>query len=223
MEFEKFKSQISGYVDAGKKIFATSSFQSHSMPLLHLISRLEDEVPVVFIDTGYHFPETIEFRDQVAQQFNLQIINVRSSVPRIHQRTSGGYLYFTSDTDRCCYLNKIQPMEPILSRYDIWINGVRADQNQSRGTMKVEQPAPFGCTRFHPMLNWTQGMIEKYCLDHSLPKHPLEAKGYFSVGCEPCTVLATDKNNRDGRWQGQEKTECGLHTILAQSKKAADE
>ena len=102
--------------------------------------------------------------------------------------------------------------------HDIWINGVRADQNANRKSMKSEQKGAHGVTRFHPMLDWDNKMIFKYHAEHNLPSHFLEKKGYLSIGCEPCTRKFDFENNRDGRWFGMKKTECGLHTDLAENK-----
>ncbi len=166
------------------------------------------------INTGYLFPETLKYRDEMANRFGLKVIDVRSSVPKSHQRDAKGDLYFTSDTDRCCFLNKTQPMEPILRQYDVWINGIRADQNLNRRNMKVEQDAPHNCMRFHPILDWSSKMIYDYRMTHDLPAHPMEAKGYLSIGCEPCTSTFDRESERANRWFGQSKTECGLHTDL---------
>lgn len=105
-------------------------------------------------------------------------------------------------------------MEPVMMEYDVWINGIRADQNANRRNMKVEQPAPHDCLRFHPMLDWSNKMIYEYINEHDLPRHPLDDKGYQSIGCEPCTRKFDLNNERDARWFGMNKTECGLHTEL---------
>jgi phosphoadenosine phosphosulfate reductase len=215
MNFESIKSKIAAYSQAGKKLFASSSFQSHSLVMLHILSRIDRSIPVYFINTGYHFPETIRFRDQVTEQFGLQTIDLKSEVPKYMQRDSEGKLLFTSDPDHCCYLNKTQPMDGILRTYDVWINGVRADQSAVRAAMMVEQPAAHGAVRFHPMLNWNAKMIWQYQQEFKLPKHPLEAKGYVSIGCEPCTRrLDPNMLEREARWYGLKKVECGLHTEL---------
>ncbi len=131
------------------------------------------------------------------------------------QKDAHGRLLFTSDPDHCCYLNKVQPMESILMSFDIWINGVRADQSKIRKNFKVEESAPHQVIRFHPMLDWTSQMISEYRKKHDLPIHPLEAKGYLSIGCEPCTrKYDPDISEREARWFGLNKTECGLHTDL---------
>lgn len=214
MTIPEIKSQLERYRQMGKKMFLTSSFQTHSIPLLHIVSTIDREIPILFINTGFHFPETLSFRDEVAERFNLNLIDVRSFSSKLDQRDPQGNFYFTSDPDRCCFLNKTQPLEPYLMAFDVWINGVRADQNANRKNMKAEQAAPNGVTRFHPILDWNSKMIFEYAKEHDLPRHPLEEKGYLSVGCEPCTQKYDATDDRGGRWFGQNKTECGLHTDL---------
>jgi phosphoadenosine phosphosulfate reductase len=215
MDFEGIKGKLTEYRDHGKTMFTTSSFQSHSLVLLHILSRVDKSIPIYFINTGFHFPETVKFRDQIADQFGLNIIDLKSDVPKYMQRDPDGRLLFTSDPDHCCYLNKTQPMDAILMAHDIWINGVRADQSAVRAAMKVEQSAKHGCTRFHPMLDWNSKMIWQYQKEHNLPKHPLEEKGFVSIGCEPCTRrMDPEMQEREARWFGLNKIECGLHTDL---------
>ena len=205
---------INRYNDEGKKMFASSSFQTHSIPMLHIISSIDNAIPVYFINTGFHFPETIAFRDKVAQDFGLNLVDLESLVPKNQQRDEDGNLYFASDPDYCCFLNKTQPMAPVLQQMDVWINGVRGDQNANRKAMQVEAKTPQGALRYHPMLHWTSKMIFDYAKQHNLPKHPLETQGYLSIGCEPCTRKFSFDNDRGGRWYGMKKTECGLHTDL---------
>ena len=220
MNFERIQSKLNEYKAAGKTLFTTSSFQSHSLVLLHILSRIDRSIPVYFINTGYHFPETVSFRDQITEQFGLNTIDLKSDVPKFMQRDPEGRLLFTSDPDHCCHLNKTQPMDAILLAKDIWINGVRADQSAVRAAMKVEQPAKHGCLRFHPMLDWNPKMIWQYQKEYKLPKHPLEEKGFVSIGCEPCTrKLDPEMQEREARWFGMNKVECGLNTDLVTTTK----
>lgn len=215
MTFEKIKERLIDYRNSDKSLFTTSSFQSHSLVLLHILSRIDKTIPIYFINTGFHFPETVRFRDQIAEQFGLNIFDLKSDIPKFMQRDPEGRLLFTSDPDHCCYLNKTQPVDAILMSHDIWINGVRADQSATRAAMKEEQPAKHGCIRFHPMLDWNAKMIWQYQKEFSLPKHPLEEKGFVSIGCEPCTrKLDPEMQEREARWFGMNKVECGLHTDL---------
>jgi phosphoadenosine phosphosulfate reductase len=215
MDFESIQKQLHRYQDEGKKVFTSSSFQSHSLVLLHILSRIDRSIPVYFINTGYHYPETIVFRDRVSALFGLNTLDLKSDVPKIMQRDHDGNLLFASDPDHCCHINKTQPMDSILRTHDVWINGVRADQSAVRAAMKVEQPAPYGTIRFHPMLDWTPKMIWEYQKEFKLPRHPLDEKGYVSIGCEPCTRrLDPSMQEREARWYGLKKVECGLHTDL---------
>jgi phosphoadenosine phosphosulfate reductase len=213
----EIKYDLDGYKERGLKIFASSSLQTNSMPLLHILSQVAPEIPVYFLNTGYHFPETLSFRKQVQDLLKLSITDLYSAVPRNQQRDEAGRLLFTSDPDYCCYLNKIQPLEPILVSHDVWISGVRGDQSKVRAQMRREEKAPNGVIRFHPMLGWSSKMVYDYIKENNLPKHPLEGEGYMSIGCEPCT-RKIDVNalldDRSGRWAGMNKTECGLHTQL---------
>jgi len=136
LDVEQIKEKIEGYLSVGKTIFNSSSFQTHSIPLLHIISRIDSEIPVYFLNTGYHFPETIEFRDYIVELLRLNLVDLKPNTPKNMQLDPDGKLLFTSDPDHCCYLNKTQPMEQVLMRFDIWINGIRAEQNAFRSDMK---------------------------------------------------------------------------------------
>lgn len=203
------------YARDNKKLFASSSFQTHSMVLLHIIGESTLDIPVYFINTGYHFPETISYKEQMTEQLGLQVIDLYSHTPKNMQKDAEGRLLFTSDPDYCCYLNKTQPMEKILQIHDIWINGIRGDQNKFRSNLKVEEAAPHDSLRFHPMLDWSSRDIFTYIKEFNIPRHPLDAQGYLSIGCEPCTHKRhPDIDQREARWYGLNKTECGLHTDL---------
>lgn len=212
---DDFRLSIHKYKASGKRIFATSSFQTHSLPMLHILSEIDRNIPVYFTNTGFLFPETLIFKDEIAERFGLKIIAVQPQTPKLFQKNDNGQFLYTSDPDYCCYLNKVQPLEPVMADFDVWINGIRADQNENRKKMKTEEPAPFNTLRYHPMLNWTSRMIYQYISDHNLPSHPLEKQGYLSIGCEPCTTKFFEQGNeRNARWFGMNKTECGLHTEL---------
>lgn len=212
---QDIEKKLADYAAKGKQMFVTSSFQTHSIPLLHIISKVDPSIPVYYLNTGFLFPETIEFKNELQSLLNLQFIAVEPSVPKSQQKDAKGQLLFTSDPDYCCYLNKIQPMEVLLNKYNIWINGIRADQNRNRAQMEEEQATPQGALRYHPMLKWTTKDIFEYRKEFNLPPHPLEAKGFLSIGCEPCTRKSIDENEeRNSRWFGLNKVECGLHTDL---------
>lgn len=212
---EPVAEQLDGLRARGLRLFSTSSFQTNSVPLLHILSKLAPEVPVYFLNTGFLFPETLTFRDELASAFGLTVRSVYAAVPRSQQLGPDGRFLFASDPDACCHLNKVAPMEPVLAAHDVWINGVRASQSETRAKMAELQPIADGKLRYHPMLGWTSRMVYHYLEQHHLPRHPLEDAGYQSIGCQPCTRRWTsDLDDRGGRWQGLKKSECGLHTTL---------
>ncbi len=212
---EPFTERLRHHTEAGRVIVTSSSFQTQSMPLLHLIAELAPTVPVHFLDTGFHFPETLEFRDQVTERLGLNTVILESPIPKIAQRTSSGMLLWTENTTRCCQINKTLPMEPVLAAADVWITGVRRDQSAVRKSFEFESPGPHSVTRMHPMLEWTRADVWGYIAEYDLPRHPLELLGYESIGCAPCTQAPSLDGERAGRWFGQSKVECGLHTELA--------
>jgi len=218
-DITEIRKVLTQFKEEGKKVFATSSFQTHSIPLLHIISQMAPYIPIYYLNTGYLFPETLEFKDSLAELFGLKMIGLESNIPKMQQRDAQGNLLFVSDPAYCCYLNKVLPLEPILLQYDVWINGIRADQNANRARMDVFEKTPQGALRYHPMLTWTSKDVYEYRLAHQLPSHPLEKEGYLSIGCEPCTrkpELNTD--GRSARWFGLKTDECGLHTDLIVKK-----
>ena len=214
MDFvSEIKESLWQYLSHGKRLFVTSSFQTHSIPMLHIIASVDKNIPVFFLNTGYHFPETIVFKNEIASLLDIEVHDLISPISMVHQKDLNGNLFYTSDPDYCCKLNKTLPLEPILAAHDIWITGVRADQSSERKQMTQEMHVDDSTLRYHPMLYWTPKMIHEYRMTHDLPEHPLEDQGYVSIGCEPCTVKYLDEN-RHGRWKGMKKEECGLHTEL---------
>ena len=212
---DEIQQQLEEFQAQGKRLFASSSFQTNSVVLLHIISRFAPRTPIYFLNTGFLFPETFLFRDMLKEKWGLNIMTLRSIQSR-HQQVSGdGRFLFASDPDTCCHINKVLPLEPVLQSHDIWINGVRGAQSDTRRAMKKLQPAAHGILRYHPILEWDSRMMYHYIKTHDLPKHPLEDAGYVSIGCQPCTrSWEDDLDGRGGRWAGLNKTECGLHTTL---------
>lgn len=212
---DQIRKDLEAFMAEGKSIFATSSFQTHSIPMLHILSTIDKNIPVFYLNTGYLFPATIEFKDHLSGLLGLKFIALNSAIPKSQQKDSNGQLLFTSDPDYCCSLNKTQPMEPVLKQYDVWVNGIRSDQNANRAAMREVEQTPQGALRYHPMLKWTSKDIFEYRKIHDLPAHPLEEKGYLSIGCEPCTrKMMENSDERNSRWFGMNKVECGLHTDL---------
>ena len=214
-EVENIIKALKLYKSEGKSMFTTSSFQTHSLVLLHILTRVDSSIPVYFINTGYHFPETIKFKNQIAEMWNLNLQEIKSEMPRYMQKDSSGQLLFASDPEHCCFINKTQPTSELLKKYDIWVNGVRKDQSAVRKEFQLEEVTPYRARRYHPILEWNARMIWEYRKEFDLPEHPLEAKGYTSIGCEPCTRKIDPKMmEREARWFGMKKVECGLHLDL---------
>ena len=193
----------------------SSSFQMQSLPLLHIVSQVAPQLPVLFLDTGYHFPETLTFRDQIVQAWGLNLKIVRAAVSHGEFIVRYGDALFRQNPDLCCYINKVEPMQRALAGLQAWISGIRRDQSPSRKNAQVVEQTAQGTVRIHPMARWTRRDVWQYIHDHNLPEHPLLTQGYLSVGCAPCTRRVYEgEEERNGRWAGREKTECGLHTFL---------
>lgn len=197
----------------GKKIMITSSFQTHSIPLLHICTSAIKGLPVIFIDTGFHFAETYAFRDELTKRWNLNLINVRAKTSKHQQVDEHGQFLYSNDIDYCCYINKVEPLDSAIKDYDIWIAGLRRDQTKFRQGLEPFVAQKSGIVKYHPILEWDSKMIYEYRKTHDLPAHPLEEKGFFSIGCFPCTQSVLSENERGGRWAGSKKTECGIHLM----------
>ncbi len=209
------------WAEFGPKAAATSSFQTQSVPLLHLISRHAPRLTVLFLDTGFHFPETLAFRDTLERDFHLQIRALQNQLGHEAFDRQYGQLY-RRDPDMCCYLNKVEPLDAGLAEYDAWITGVRRDQTPSRRNTPIIEHLDDGTYKICPMVNWTEQDVSQYIARHQLPAHPLTAQGYPSIGCAPCTKRPrAGEDARSGRWAGSEKTECGLHTKLGKASEGS--
>lgn len=208
---QAIESQILAFKSEGRKVWMTSSFQTQSLPLLHMMSRGVPEVPVVLIDTGFLFPETYAFARQLEGEWGLDLVQIRSRRSYNDQRTASGHFLFTEDIDRCCHVNKVEPVQDLIQPGDVWISGVRRDQSATRAAKERIEFDARGVIRYHPMLDWTGRDIYAYIRLHGLAKHPLDEAGFVSIGCLPCTRKWADPD-RGGRWEGSSKTECGLHT-----------
>lgn len=203
--------ELGRYKEAGKSMCMTSSFQTHSLPLLHLMTQIYPELPILFIDTGFHFPETYQFRDEIWRAWNLNLINLKSSIPKNQQKDSEGRFLYTADPEYCCFINKVKPLQEEINKYAVWIAGLRKGQTTFRQGLSKEEIQQNGQIKYHPILEWTSKMIHDYRINHHLPEHPLDKKGYVSIGCQPCTTLPAKQAERQGRWFGLHKTECGIH------------
>ncbi len=197
------------------RVALVSSFGIEAAVLLHLVASVDADTPVIFLDTGKLFGETLRYRDQLSQRLGLR--DVRSIVPDREALAAddpeGGLWH--SDPDRCCFLRKVLPLEQALGGFDAWINGRKGYHGLGRaGLPKIEASA--GRIKINPLASWTQGEIADYLDAHDLPQHPLQAEGYTSIGCLPCSSRAArGEALRAGRWRGIDKSECGIHLDAA--------
>jgi phosphoadenosine phosphosulfate reductase len=185
----------------------TSSFQAEDVVLVHLVREINPDIPVLFLETFHHFPQTLVYRDEMAAKWNLNLINLKAPEPSIG-------LWQTS-TDDCCARHKVGPLFGALEGYDTWFTGLRRDQSPSRANLQPNEPFTLKSGRqlrkISPLAAWTMKDVWQYAKRHDIPLMPLYELGYSSIGCEPCTSLPLDPSNpRSGRWQGQ-KLECGIH------------
>jgi phosphoadenosine phosphosulfate reductase len=200
-------------------IAASSSFQTQGLPLLHMLHQVAPEMPIIFIDTGYHFPQTLAFRDRMVHEWGLNLQIARATLTKTQLQQQYGSEPYRLNPDMCCYVNKVLPMKEAMRGLTAWISGIRRDQSLSRSKTRVLEVTADGVLRIHPMANWSEREVWQYIHEHNLPEHPLLAEGFMSIGCAPCTRPVFDgEDSRSGRWAGQAKTECGLHTVLRSSK-----
>ncbi len=192
----------------------TSSFQAECVALTHMLIGHAPKIPVLFLDTGYHFPETYEYRDGVARLLNLNLVNLMPRMTVAEQESQFGILH-QSAPDRCCAIRKVEPLFSALAGYDAWFTGLRRDQSPTRANLQVDEefhlPGGRALRKISPLARWSARDVWAYLRAHGLPVLPLYAVGYTSVGCAPCTRLPDDPDiPRSGRWGGK-KLECGIH------------
>ncbi|WP_462247493.1 phosphoadenylyl-sulfate reductase [Ekhidna sp.] len=189
-----------------ERVLMTSSFGSTSVILLHMISKVRPDHPIYFIDTGYVFPETKRYRDQLIDRLNLNVVDVGAK-PN-HHRFTAENLTWKYTSDLCCFINKVGPTDKLKEGKEVWISGLLRYQNANREKLNIfEQRSDI--IKFHPIIDMTEEEVQTYCLIYELPLNPLVYQGYGSIGCTHCTAKG---EGREGRWLNSSKTECGLHT-----------
>lgn len=192
------------------RIAISSSFGSESAALLHLVARIDRGVPVLFVDTGQLFPETLAYRDILVER--LRLTNVRTIAPlsdELEREDPEGTLWSVSN-DACCALRKVRPYQNAIRKFDALITGRKRVHGAARGDLDLVGVTN-GQFRINPLYDWGTEKIENYLENFGLPRHPLVVQGYASIGCTHCTAKAEAGNSRSGRWSGSGKTECGIH------------
>ncbi len=192
----------------------TCSFQSEDVALVDLVRRFVPDVPVLFLDTGYHFAEVYEYRDLIARQLGLNVVNLLPELTVQAQESKFGILN-QSNPSACCQMRKVEPLMAGLAPYDAWFTGLRREQSPTRANLQPEElhsfPNGLKLRKLSPLFDWNWVEVRSYLTANDIPELPLYAQGYTSIGCEPCTTPPDDPDNlRSGRWGGR-KLECGIH------------
>lgn len=201
------------------RLALATSFQASGLVILHMLRDIRPDLPVLFLDTGFHFPETLAFRDEIVEMWDLKLVDLhgRHRDPHGQAEMYGPELY-RREPDRCCFINKVQPLQEALEEYDGWMSGLRRDQSPLRAQTPVVEaqllPSGNEVLKIHPLASWTREDVTGYLSMHQIPTHPLLEQGFRSIGCMPCTrPVENDEDERSGRWDGFAKTECGIHTF----------
>jgi phosphoadenosine phosphosulfate reductase len=221
VELDSVRALLASKITGRGDVCLTCSFQAEDVLLTKLAIELDPAIPILFLDTGYHFRETYEYRDRIANEWNLNLINLRPAKTVARQEAEHGLLYQFAP-DQCCKLRKVEPLFNALAGFRVWLTGLRREQAKSRALL--EESAPFSLPggkqvlKLAPFARWTTRDVWYACEQLSIPLLPLYAQGFSSIGCEPCTSLPRDAHDpRSGRWSGQ-KVECGIHIAAAPTR-----
>jgi phosphoadenosine phosphosulfate reductase len=201
---------------AGAPICLTSSFQTEDMVVLHMLRQYLPDVPVIFLETGYHFKELIAYRDRMTAEWGLNLVNALPLTTLEEHEAQFGLLYIVQPTE-CCRIRKVEPLMRSLEPFDWWFTGLRREQSPTRAALQKleDHKTPTGkqMKKVSVLADWTMVQVEAYADAHEIPKLELYARGYTSIGCEPCTAIPeAGADARSGRWGGK-KLECGIHTF----------
>lgn len=194
------------------RIAAVSSFGTESAVLLHMIAQVDKDVPVIFTNTQKMFGATLQYRDELAERLGFTDLRVYRPDPHLLAAKDATGLRWSYDPDGCCAIRKVEPLRRALAPFDAWISGRKGFQSGTRRALpRFEEDE--GRLKLNPLADWDKSALDAYFAAHDLPRHPLEAEGYASIGCSPCTSkVRLGEDPRAGRWRGWDKTECGIHT-----------
>jgi phosphoadenosine phosphosulfate reductase len=198
----------------GDGLMMTTAFGKSGMVILHMVRDIVPDLPIYFLDTSFHFPETMAFGEKLRDDWKVNLIFQKPAIYGEAFRAKYGENLYETDPDLCCHKNKVEPQRDLLERYQGWIAGVRKDQASTRANAEGIEVLEGGKLKVQPLAHWGRVQVEAYIKEHAIPLHPLFSSGYTSIGCAPCTQPSSDASNeRAGRWMGKGKTECGLHTF----------
>lgn len=189
-----------------ERILMTSSFGATSIVLLHMLSKIKADFPIYFIDTGYLFEETLKYKQELKDRFDLNIVDVAAK--KNHHRFTKENQTWKYNSDLCCFINKVGPTEELKEGKDVWISGLMRYQNANREKLRVFEPKG-DLLKFHPIIDLTEEEVQTYTMIYELPLNPMIYQGYGSIGCTHCTAKG---EGREGRWINSAKSECGLHS-----------
>jgi phosphoadenosine phosphosulfate reductase len=214
VKLEKVQQALASEISGKGDVCLTCSFQAEDVLLAKLAIAIDPTIPVLFLETGYHFAETYEYRDRIARDWDLNLINLLPEKTVAEQEAEHGLLYRTAP-DQCCKLRKVEPLFKAVAGYRVWITGLRREQARSRTALEERAmfalPGGRQVLKLAPLAEWTTRDVWYACEELGIPRLPLYERGYTSIGCEPCTSLPLDPNDpRSGRWGGH-KVECGIH------------
>jgi phosphoadenosine phosphosulfate reductase len=212
---EEARGLIGDLLSRGGAACVTSSFQAECMVLVDLLVAQRPEIPVLFLDTGYHFAATYLYRDEMAGRYGLRLVNLLPKLTVVEQEAKFGILNQT-EPSRCCGMRKVEPLFAGLEPYDVWFTALRREQSPTRANLQevddFKLPTGKTLTKVSPLAGWTSREVWAYLKERGIPALPLYDLGYTSIGCEPCTQPPVDPENpRSGRWGGHNKLECGIH------------
>jgi phosphoadenosine phosphosulfate reductase len=200
------------YDEFGGRLCLTCSWQRQSSVLVHMLSELELDIPVIELDTQLLFAETYATRDALVERYGLKLIRPRVLSVAQQHKLEGPNLW-ERDPDRCCHIRKVEPLEHALEPYEAWITGIRREQSLTRAdAKKVEWSERYRVWKIQPIVDWDAKRVDAYCLVNEVPVNPLHSEGYPSIGCIPCTrPIERGEDERAGRWEDSDKIECGIH------------
>jgi phosphoadenosine phosphosulfate reductase len=202
----------------GSRLTMATAFGAEGCCLIHMLADIDPTVRVFNLDTGYQFPETLQLRERIKKRYGMEVEFIRPELTVAEYEEEHGGPMYRHRPDQCCYDRKILPLRRAVFGYEAWISAIRADQTEHRQAASVVQwDAKFDLVKINPLLRWTKKDVWSFILRHDVPYNPLHDRGYPSIGCWPCTqAVAEGGDERDGRWAGTRKKECGLHVIEVQ-------
>jgi len=214
LKLARVRNLLAENISAADDVCLTCSFQAEDVLLTKLALAFNPQIPILFLDTGYHFAETYDYRDRIAREWNLNLVNILPEKTVAEQENEFGLLY-QSAPDRCCKLRKVEPLFKALAGYRVWLTGLRREQAKSRAELEESShftfPGGAQILKLAPLAQWSTREVWHVCQQLDIPLLPLYQRGYTSIGCEPCTLLPLDPGDpRSGRWAGR-KVECGIH------------